>query len=65
MEVETPLQRTSAQLADSIAQLTEELNEVKAAKKAAMADYNERIKDLERMIKGENEQWRKMKQKEG
>jgi len=64
MEVETPLQRTSAQLADSIAQLTEELNEVKAAKKAAMADYNERIKDLERMIKGENEQWRKMKQKE-
>lgn len=65
MEVETPLQRTSAQLADSIAQLTEELNEVKAAKKSAMADYNERIKDLERMIKGENEQWRKMKQKEG
>ena len=65
MEVETPVQRTSAQLADSIAQLTEELNEVKAAKKAAMADYNERIKDLERMIKGENEQWRKMKQKEG
>ena len=65
MEVETPLQRTTAQLADSIAQLTEELNEVKAAKKAAMADYNERIKDLERMIKGENEQWRKMKQKEG
>ena len=65
MEVETPLQRTSAQLADSIAQLTEELNEVKAAKKAAMADYNERIKDLEKMIKGENEQWRKMKQKEG
>ena len=64
MEVETPLQRTSAQLADSIAQLTEELNEVKAAKKAAMADYNERIKDLEKMIKGENEQWRKMKQKE-
>lgn len=65
MQIETPLQRTSAQLADSIAQLTEELNEVKAAKKAAMADYNERIKDLERMIKEENEQWRKMKQKEG
>lgn len=65
MQIETPLQRTSAQLADSIAQLTEELNEVKAAKKAVMADYNERIKDLERMIKEENEQWRKMKQKEG
>jgi FtsZ-binding cell division protein ZapB len=59
------LQRTSAQLADSIAQLVMELNELKDRKKAFNSDINERIKDLEEQIAGENEQWMVMKAKEG
>ena len=59
------LQRTSAQLADSIAQLVMELNELKDRKKAFNSDINERIKDLEEQIAGENEQWIVMKAKEG
>ena len=59
------LQRTSAQLADSIAQLVMELNELKDRKKAFKPDINARIKDLEEQIAGENEQWMVMKAKEG
>lgn len=59
------LQRTSAQLADSIAQLVMELNELKDRKKSFNSDINERIKDLEEQIAGENEQWMVMKAKEG
>ena len=59
------LQRTSAQLADSIAQLVMELNELKDRKKAFNSNINERIKDLEEQIAGENEQWMVMKAKEG
>lgn len=62
--MEEKLQRTSAELADSIAQLTMELNELKAEKKAKVAQYNERIKDLEESIRCENEQWQKLKAKE-
>lgn len=62
--MEEKLQRTSAELADSIAQLTMELNDLKAEKKAKVAQYNERIKDLEESIRCENEQWQKLKAKE-
>jgi flagellar motility protein MotE (MotC chaperone) len=57
------LQRTSGELADSIAQATVELNELKRRKKAWNAEINERIRDLEERIDGENEQWRKLKEK--
>lgn len=57
------LQRTSGELADSIAQATIELNELKRRKKAWNAEINSRIKDLEERIEGENEQWRRMKEK--
>ena len=60
-----PLQRSSAQLADSIAQLTGQLNKLKAEKKALMKDYNDRIKDLEMEIEGEQKQYDLMKAKEG
>ena len=58
------LQRTSAQLADSIAQLTGRLNKLKAEKKALVKDYNDRIKDLELEIEGEQKQYDIMKAKE-
>ena len=57
------LQRTSGELADSIAQATVELNELKRRKKTWNAEINERIRDLEERIDGENEQWRKLKEK--
>lgn len=56
------LQRTSSELADSIAGLTVELNELKRRKKAWNAEINSRIKILEEQIEGENEQWQKLKQ---
>ena len=59
-----PLQRTSAQLADSIAQLTGQLNKLKSEKKALMKDYNDRIKELELEIDGEQRQYDLMKAKE-
>lgn len=65
MGPEQRIQRTSAQLAESIAELTGELNELKRRKKAFNAEINERIKDLEDQIDCENEQWKKMKEKEG
>jgi uncharacterized protein Yka (UPF0111/DUF47 family) len=65
MGPEQQIQRTSAQLAESIAELTGELNELKRRKKAFNAEINERIKDLEDQIDCENEQWKKMKEKEG
>lgn len=65
MGPEQQIQRTSAQLAESIAELTGELNELKRRKKAFNSEINERIKDLEDQIDCENEQWKKMKEKEG
>ena len=64
MEVR-PLQRTSAQLADSIAQLTGRLNKLKAEKKALVKDYNDQIKELELEIDGEQKQYDAMKLREG
>jgi len=59
-----PLQRSSVQLADSIAQLTGRLNKLKAEKKSLVKDYNDRIKDLEAEIDGEQRQYDLMKAKE-
>ena len=56
------LQRTSAQLADSIAQLTGRLNKLKEEKKAKAKSYNESIKELEAEIKGEQEQYQQMRE---
>ena len=55
------LQRNSRQLADSMAQLTAELRELKDRKKAFLADINPRIKELEEMIEEENAQWKLLK----
>lgn len=60
MGMAEPLQRTKAQLADSIAQLVGELNRLKAEKKNTVASYNERIKELELDIAGEQMQYDKM-----
>ena len=59
------LQRNSRQLADSMAQLTAELKELKDRKKAFLADINPRIKELEEMIEEENAQWKLLKGREG
>jgi len=56
-----PLQRTAAQIADSIAQLTGSLTRLKDEKKAKVKDYNERIKELEEIIDGERLQYEKLK----
>ena len=56
-----PLQRTAAQIADSIAQLTGSLIRLKDEKKAKVKDYNERIKELEEIIDGERLQYEKLK----
>ena len=58
---EVLLQRNSRQLADSMAQLTAELRELKDRKKAFLADINPRIKELEEMIEEENAQWKLLK----
>lgn len=60
-----PLQRSSAQLADSIAQLTGQLKRLKDQKKAQIKVWNERIKDLENEIDGEQRQYEMMCAKEG
>ena len=62
---EQQLQRSSSQLAESIAELTETLNSLKRRKKDFNSEINARIKDLECQIECENEQWRRMKEKEG
>ena len=59
------LQRDSRQLADSIAQLTGELKELKKRKKAFLAEMNPAIKELEDMLEFEQEQWEKMRALEG
>lgn len=58
------LQRNSRQLADSMAQLTAELRELKDKKKAFLADINPRIKELEELIEEENAQWKLLKSSE-
>ena len=58
------LQRTAQELADSIAGLTSELNELKQRKKSWNADINARIKDREELISSENEQWKKLKERD-
>lgn len=60
-----PLQRTSAQLADSIAQLTGQLNRLKGQKKVQIKVWNEQIKDLEAQIAEEQRQYETMCAKEG
>lgn len=65
MDTPVPLQRSAAQLADSIAQLTGRLNKLKAEKKARMKDYNDQIKELELEIDGEQKQYDAMKLREG
>lgn len=60
-----PVQRTSQQLADSIAELSGMLARLKAEKKAWNQSMNERIKSLQEEIDCEHEQWEKLKQKEG
>lgn len=62
---EQQLQRSSSQLAESIAELTETLNSLKRRKKDFNSEINARIKELECQIECENEQWRRMKEKEG
>ena len=62
---DVPLQRNPRQLADSIAQLTMELKELKDRKKAFLADINPRIKELESLIEMENDQWKRLKEQEG
>ena len=61
---EVLLQRDSRQLADSMAQLTAELRELKDRKKAFLADINPRIKELEELIEEENAQWKLLKSSE-
>ena len=63
--MEEKLQRSSAELAESIAAMTSELNELKRRKRAFNAEINAQIKDLEGMIEAENDQWRKMRANEG
>jgi len=60
-----PLQRSSAQLADSIAQLTGQLKRLKDQKKAQVKIWNEQIKDLENEIDGEQRQYEQMCAREG
>jgi FtsZ-binding cell division protein ZapB len=62
--METKLQRTAAELADSISQLSFEINELKERKKAYVKEMNERIRDLQLEIDGETEQWKILKAKE-
>ena len=62
--METKLQRTAAELADSISQLSSEINELKERKKAYVKEMNERIRDLQLEIDGETEQWKILKAKE-
>lgn len=64
MDAPVPLQRSAAQLADSIAQLTGRLNKLKKEKKSIMKDYNDQIKYLELEIEGEQRQYDLMKIKE-
>lgn len=55
------LQRSAEQIAESIAALTAELNELKRQKKAYNASINENIKDIEEQIAGEEQQWKTLR----
>lgn len=59
-----PPQRSPAQLADSITQLTGDLLRLKAEKKTVVQGYNQRIRDLEEEISGEQQQYEQLKAKE-
>ena len=60
-EIITSVQRNPQQLADSMAELTGRLVELKRRKRAFNADINSQIKELEEQIEMENQQWKKMK----
>lgn len=60
-EIITSVQRSPQQLADSMAELTGQLVELRRRKRAFNADINSQIKELEEQIEMENQQWKKMK----
>lgn len=58
-----PLQRTPAQLAESIAELTGQLKDLKRRKRSFLSDINEQIREVEEILEGEQEQWKQLKEK--
>lgn len=58
-----PLQRTPGQLAESIAELTGQLKDLKRRKRAFLSDINGQIREIEEILEGEQDQWKQLKEK--
>lgn len=58
-----PLQRTPEQLAESIAELTGQLKDLKRRKRAFLSDINGQIREIEEILEGEQDQWKQLKEK--